>query len=112
MITLDFCPATPCPGHDCPDYQAQRRRERTLGLALHVDSGLTAEEAQVERLLRRALQSSHPTTSTGVAHHMPDAPFQVHTVAAGDGSTIYAAVYCGDQPVDELLAKSPVYVAP
>lgn len=109
MITLDFCPATPCAGHDCPNRQAQLDREQTLALACFVEPELAHTPEQVERLLRRALELSRPTTSTGVAHQMPDAPFQIHMVASDDRGTVYEAVYCGDEAVDELLERAPLY---
>lgn len=113
MIAIDFCQARSCFGADCLAYRGQRQRERTLGVGLYVEPGLNAEPELIKRLLRRSIEASHATTSTGVAHQMPSGiAFQVHTVAGEDGSTTYEALYCGDEPVDGLLAKSPVYAAP
>lgn len=114
MITLDFCPVAPCQGMDCPTYQAHIQREWTLSLGLNVEAGIPID-AQILKAVRRtlgnALASSHPTTSDGIAHRMPDdVAFYVHTLACIDGSTTYAAVYCGDEPVDELLERAPLYV--
>lgn len=80
-------------------------------MGMSLDSALY-DRAIVRHVFAQELGLSCASDEAGFKHQCPaDAEFEIHTVRRDNGTVWYTAIYSGETPPEELLAREPEWDA-